>query len=623
MEQRPWPATALPVVVLLCLLVARSTALSLQLEPGPGQVVAYAALVALVMVHALVMLRPGRRTSWALAAEAVLVFTPYLIVGAAWGPVAGMLASAALLTLAAPVSWVVFALVIAADAAARALSGAGDPPIVALGLTVVNLNVGLTLYAVGRLTERVRLAGERRRQLAALAVARDRLATARLLHLGIGEDLSAVIRLSRAPGRAQLTDIAERAKRSLAAAREIAGTRRELGLATVRAPDRPAPVMFRFTWWTMLFMVLNHQELVLSNLAEFHRLDVRAWALIGAFLTVTTALQLYHGLPRRDGSAPRAWPWTLALQAALLVPVLLRFGTLAGSAAILVLGTVAVRVRPPWSWPLAALGLAGLAALHSPAGSFAHPYFVAAGVMTVLEIYALHRLPEVTRTLNETGAELARMAVLQERLRVARDVHDLLGAGLSAIRLKAELALRLLTADPCRAREEAHGIGSAAERTLSEVRAITGRPAALTFRDELAATRSLLAAAGIRLSADDRTPPVLPAGTDALLATVLREAATNVVRHSTARTCQVSAQVVDGRVRLRITNDGHAPDTTRPEPATGPATGARFRRGTGLDNLAARAAEGGGHLTAGPDGSLFVLTADLPLTPTARTEVPA
>jgi two-component system sensor histidine kinase DesK len=77
-----------------------------------------------------------------------------------------------------------------------------------------------------------------------------------------------------------------------------------------------------------------------------------------------------------------------------------------------------------------------------------------------------------------------------------------------------------------------------------------------------------------------RALPALPPETDALLATVLREAATNVVRHSAARTCQVTARSCDGRMRLRITNDGARPPG---EPTTG------VRRGTGLDNLSARA----------------------------------
>ncbi|MFD0471247.1 hypothetical protein ACFQ0B_25225 [Nonomuraea thailandensis] len=345
MDRRPWLATAMAAVVLLGLLVARLVFLyTADTTPGglgaAGRAIAVASIVTLAALHALVMLRPGSRTRWLLVAEAVLVFAPYPACGAAWGPIAGVLGSAVLLTLAAPASWLVFALVLLADTAARIVFGPDEPWMVPIGWLFVDLNVGLTLFAMARLADRVRRESAQRRRLVALAVTRDRLSTASLLRSGIGTDLSAVIRLARRAGRAELTEITERARRSLAAAREIAMAQRELGEAR-RGGDEappagpPVPVMFRFCWWTLLFVVLNHHELVISNLAELQPPgDARGWALVGAAVAALTALQLYHGLPRRDGSMPRAWRWAMAAQVAILLVMLLRLGMLASSAVL-------------------------------------------------------------------------------------------------------------------------------------------------------------------------------------------------------------------------------------------------------------------------------------------------
>lgn len=215
-------------------------------------------------------------------------------------------------------------------------------------------------------------------------------------------------------------------------------------------------------------------------------------------------------------------------------------------------------------------------------------------------VYSLWRLPGVARQLQEAQRELVRLAVIRERLRVARDIHDLLGFRLSAIIIKGELIDRLIGTDPAAARRHLAELSLVTEQALADVRSITGRPTeqSLSLSDELETACAMLSAAGI----DVRTVLAgdLPRQADSVLAIVLREAVTNVVRHSNARTCRIDTRTEDGVVRLRVTNDG---------PLAEPGE----RRGSGLANLTARAEEAGGRLTVRSDGDLFTLIAEVPL----------
>lgn len=168
-------------------------------------------------------------------------------------------------------------------------------------------------------------------------------------------------------------------------------------------------------------------------------------------------------------------------------------------------------------------------------------------------VYSLWRLPGVARQLQEAQRELARLAVVRERLRVARDIHDLLGFRLSVIIIKGELIDRLIGTDPAAARRHLAELSLVTEQALADVRSITGRPTEQSLSDELEAACAMLSAAGI----DVRTVLAgdLPRQADSVLAIVLREAVTNVVRHSNAR-CRIDTRTEDGVVRLRVTNDG-------------------------------------------------------------------
>ncbi len=156
-----------------------------------------------------------------------------------------------------------------------------------------------------------------------------------------------------------------------------------------------------------------------------------------------------------------------------------------------------------------------------------------------LDMIGLARMGRAIRDLYLARRELARLAVAEERLRVARDLHDLLGHTLSMIALKSELARRLVAQHPKRAAQEIAEVESVARQTLREVREAVAGYQQPTLQSELEGARQLLEAAGIPYQAKE-TVLTLPGALDATLAWVVREGITNVVRHSRARRCPLA-----------------------------------------------------------------------------------
>jgi two-component system, NarL family, sensor histidine kinase DesK len=157
--------------------------------------------------------------------------------------------------------------------------------------------------------------------------------------------------------------------------------------------------------------------------------------------------------------------------------------------------------------------------------------------------------------LRSAREELARLAVSEERLRFARDLHDLLGHSLSLITLKSELAGRLLPTAPEKAATEIHDIEGVARQALREVReAVAGyrRP---TLDEELAGASEMLQAAGISCLIENQTG-VLPKAVDAVLAWAVREGTTNVIRHSRAKHCRIALARENEEISAEITDDG-------------------------------------------------------------------
>ncbi|WP_188187217.1 sensor histidine kinase [Nonomuraea sp. SYSU D8015] len=200
----------------------------------------------------------------------------------------------------------------------------------------------------------------------------------------------------------------------------------------------------------------------------------------------------------------------------------------------------------------------------------------------------------VIRDANDSREAKARLAVAEERLRFARDLHDLLGHSLSVITLKSELAAKLATKDAGRAAVEMAEVRALAGESLAEVQQAVHGYQALDLDEELAGVRAALEAAGARCVIDARADGLSPAGR-ALLAWAVREGGTNVLKHSKATRCAIT---IDGGV-LEMVNDGVH------EPPAAP--------GNGLRGLAERLATAGGSFFAAPTPTgEFLLRAAVP-----------
>ncbi len=182
---------------------------------------------------------------------------------------------------------------------------------------------------------------------------------------------------------------------------------------------------------------------------------------------------------------------------------------------------------PWWRWTTAISAL--LPVLSLIGGDFPVFFFLMVwpliGFFTALRVFS-----ELERQSEDARAELALVA---ERDRVARDVHDVLGHSLTALSIKAELAARLIDVDPARARQELESIQATARQALAEVRSTVGGLRAADLEAELAAAPRVLADAGIETRLVGTVADTDPRHR-ALLAWVLRESVTNVLRHARA-----------------------------------------------------------------------------------------
>ena len=243
-------------------------------------------------------------------------------------------------------------------------------------------------------------------------------------------------------------------------------------------------------------------------------------------------------------------------------------------------------------------------------------------LFTCLGSVGTRRTRSLIAQLRTAREEVKQLAVTEERLRLARDLHDLAGHSLATITLKAELTRRLLDVDPAAAAKQLSDLELVSRQALTDIRdAVSGyrRP---TLAVELLSARTALSAAEISLKTGMELADTggLDSETEAVLAWCLREATTNVVRHSKAAVCTVHLIPAhidgDATVTLEIVDDGLA---TREDPECD----REHPYGNGLTGLAERLAEVSGTLSAAPVAPHgFRLSATVPvragLLPTAH-----
>jgi two-component system sensor histidine kinase DesK len=213
-----------------------------------------------------------------------------------------------------------------------------------------------------------------------------------------------------------------------------------------------------------------------------------------------------------------------------------------------------------------------------------------------LDMIGVSRMGSAIRELHAARRELARLAVIEERLRLSRDLHDLLGQTLSVITLKSELARGLIQEEPERCARELADIERVSRKTLREVRKTVAGYRQPTLANELDGARQLLEAAGVEYVVE-QTIEVLPPAIDTALAWTVREGITNVIRHSHARQCCIHLTSNQSELETfcaEVINDGE-----RLLPLPESEQGRQTHLGNGLSGLLERVTALGGSMEAG------------------------
>jgi two-component system sensor histidine kinase DesK len=371
-------------------------------------------------------------------------------------------------------------------------------------------------------------------------------------------------------------------------------------LATGKDPPRGGVGLARGILVTVLCGFLGVQAIDVSS----SPIPLNGYVLASGYVCIALAFVLQLAISMTESSR---WPLqarigVLGLQASITYFPLIAFGKEWGGMAGFLAGSVLILV-PGWAaWLLFTVVDATMLVIpiRLALGAQLDAYLLIATIDTGLVVFGLSRLSLIIGYLRTARGELARMAIANERMRFARDLHDLLGYSLSAITLKAELTRRLVLVNPERAHEEIEDVLDIARQALADVRLVASGYRNMSLEKEASAVTSLLTAAGIAADMDISCGP-LDDALDTVMATVLREAVTNTLRHSKAKNCSVTARRIGQSVNLRVVNDGAA-RTVIPDAYSG-----------GLANIAARLRAVGGTMTAGlrSDGS-FELIAEAP-----------
>ncbi|WP_219510619.1 sensor histidine kinase [Nonomuraea ceibae] len=324
--------------------------------------------------------------------------------------------------------------------------------------------------------------------------------------------------------------------------------------------------------------------------------------LVAAGLAGFVALYLRVVWTALDRPHRNATPYALILLYVVAAAMTVALGEMWVFAASYFLITAVAAALPARALPVAAGATVAAVTLALPllGRSLAEYWWLPLqAVVFTAAIRAFLQLNAANRALSKAGAEVERLAVDNERLRFARDMHDLLGHSLAVMTVKSQLAARIATADPDRARTEMEQVEELSRQALSEVREAIAGYRELSLPGELDGARRALDTAGVRLEV---AADPLPADAEPVLAWVVREATTNVVRHSGARRCRIRLGVTGGEAYAEVRDDGRGPADH---------TGTH---GNGLRGLAERVHVAGGTLYGGAaEGGGFLVSARVPV----------
>ena len=345
-----------------------------------------------------------------------------------------------------------------------------------------------------------------------------------------------------------------------------------------------------------------------------------AWqlALAIGYLAALVALQLsYFNRPSTRLRSPQTYG-LLFVQASLIYLPLIPLGHNWVSMPGLVAGNALLVLPPVAGWSVFAATIASTVWIQVGFGADLTTV-IFNGVATLLSslvVFGLLWLIRLATELDATRKRLAEMAVAEERLRFARDLHDLLGMSLSAIALKSELTTRLLAVDGDRATDELGEILGLTRQALSDVRSVASGYRELSLESESRSAQSVLAAADVQVRIE-MAHQDLPVPVRTVLAVVLREGVTNILRHSRVENCEIAVLRTADGVCLDIVNDGVETVVSTVPVAKAAGNGGLARHeapGSGIGNMSHRVSGLGGQLTAGVEADgRFRLRAVVPV----------
>jgi signal transduction histidine kinase len=345
------------------------------------------------------------------------------------------------------------------------------------------------------------------------------------------------------------------------------------------------------------------------------------WQIVDAMATL--AVFAACGVAVAEVGRPTWWQWTVVGAVALPVAVRGRWPlpaglvTLTGSAAALVYDVippyaavgpvaavaltqypVAANLPATRSGPVLAAGMAGAGTL-----ALLWPSAPLVAMPAVAVPWLVGRLVRHRRRLTERMAdERAARAVTEERLRIARDMHDTVAHNLSVIAMKASVARHVASVRPEESVAALEVIEAVGREALMEMRRAVGLLRAHRdpdcdpdlppgFTDDVRALADRAEQAGIQVELTSVGEATLPAGIRIVVYRVVQEALTNVIRHAKATRCTVSVEVGADAVTVDVTDDGTATGTTGATPGA---------TGYGLRGMRERVTAYGGSLQAGP-----------------------
>ncbi|AVP97380.1 sensor histidine kinase [Ahniella affigens] len=299
------------------------------------------------------------------------------------------------------------------------------------------------------------------------------------------------------------------------------------------------------------------------------------------FFSLNYLLMLFLPLVMPRGNAQVNW-WFTGIAVALFLPLYFRFYWERGARRLVVLALInmiGLALMPAnlmagvfliYSWVLVAhmswSAMASFIAATSAVSWLTYQLvgmpttvwgfgIVFPGLMAAIGCKIWYNNARRNEALRLSQEELANMARVAERERIGRDLHDLLGHTLSVITLKSELASRLAERDPAAAATEMREVERISRKALMEVRRAVSGMRAPGMLAELANIKVALSAALVDFEYEAE-PVVLDQDIEGVLGFVVREAATNVIRHANARRCRLLMKKAGDLVRLEIEDDG-------------------------------------------------------------------